>query len=99
MDIFRRPTLITVIVLLIPLLLMLFGVRLYDPGSGYEQLNWDWADFLVIGALVFIASLSFEFLASTVKRQHRMLMGVAVLAIALWLWAEMAVGVFTNWGS
>lgn len=30
---------------------------------------------------------------------HRVLIGLAVVALVIYIWAELAVGVFTNWGS
>ena len=33
------------------------------------------------------------------KPKNRLAIGIVVAAVLLWLWAELAVGVFTNWGS
>lgn len=93
-----RPALIAAALLLVPLSLMFFGVKLYDPGSGYETLNWSPADFAVMGALLFIAGLMIE-LAVAKFGKYRALAVAGTVLLFVWLWAELAVGVFTNWGS
>jgi len=49
----------TIILLMMPLMLMTFKIPLYDPGSGYEIINWDLFDFIVIGTLIFGTSSLF----------------------------------------
>ena len=90
----------TIFLLTLPLLLMRFRVPLYDPGSGYEVLNWNLFDFVVIGTLIFGTSSFFVLVARKIqKKSHRIALAVTLLLGFLWLWAELAVGVFTNWGS
>lgn len=90
----------TVFVLAIPLLLMKLRIPLYDPGSGYGVIRWDLFDFIVMGALVFGAASIFAILARKFKkRTHRITTAVIFLLGFLWLWAELAVGIFTNWGN
>ena len=78
----------TGIVLLVPLIAMqLTG-----------EVAWTFADFVVMGALLFGTGFTFVLLARR-TRQHRVVIGLALLAALLWLWAELAVGIVTNWGS
>jgi hypothetical protein len=78
----------TGIVLLVPLSAMQFT----------DEVTWDVGDFLVMGALLFATGFVFVLLARRM-REHWVVIGVALLAALVWLWAELAVGVFTSWGS
>lgn len=93
-----RVALGVALILLIPFLLMQFGIGLYDPGSGFETLNWSAFDFIVMGALLFVAGLLLDFIVRKAGK-YRIPGIIAVVLLFLWLWAELAVGVFTNWGS
>lgn len=75
--------------LLIPLVAMQFT----------DEVNWELNDFVVMGFLIFTASSFFILATRNVEQKNRLIVGVACLFIFLWLWAELAVGVFTNWGS
>ena len=76
-------------ILLLPLLAMQFT----------HEVDWTLFDFLVAGALLFGACLAFELLARRfTTRTHRVIGGIAIAAILLLVWAELAVGVFgTPW--
>lgn len=90
----------TLVLLTIPFLLMKFGIPLCDPGSGYEVISWTAADFVVMGILYFGAGSLFVLTARKVqKRTHRIMLALAFLFGFLWLWEELAIGIFTNWGS
>lgn len=90
----------TALLLMVPLLLMKFKIMLYDPGSGYEVINWDLTDFIVMGGLIFGTGSLFILAARKIqKKSHRIALALALMLGFLWLWAELAVGVFTNWGS
>lgn len=93
-----RPAIITAAILLIPFLAMMFNWSVYDPGSGYEQVNWDLGDFAILGALIFGAGVLVE-LALKLKSKYRIVVAIAVILGLLWLWAELAVGIFTTWGN
>jgi len=87
----------TTFLLVLPLLLMKFRVPLYDPGSGYGLLSWDFFDFIVMGALIFGTSSLFVLAARKIqKKSHRIVLAIILLLGFLWLWAELAVGIFTN---
>lgn len=80
----------TGVVLLIPLVAMLFT----------DQVNWDKTDFIVIGVLLLTAGTVYEILSRLAKNaDQRFIIGLVVLGAVAYLWAELAVGIFTNWGS
>ena len=83
-----RLALATGLLLLVPLIAM----QLTD------EVVWTAADFVVMGALLFGGGLGFV-LVTRRAGQHRALAGIAILGALLWVWAELAVRVFTNLGS
>ena len=88
-SVFIWIALATGAILLIPFIAMQFTT----------EVKWDETDFIVMGSLLFgIASL-FVLAARRAPRKHRLLIGGMFIAAFLYLWAELAVGVFTNLGS
>ena len=63
-----------------------------------DEVSWTVADFVVAGVLLFGTGLMFVMAARMVPK-HRVIIGVALAALLAWLWIELAVGLFTNWGS
>ena len=68
-----------------------------------DAVNWSATDcatdFAVMGALIFAAGSVFVLAARKVKPSRRLAVAVLVLALFLYIWAELAVGIFTNFGS
>lgn len=62
--------------------------------------EWDWKlfDFIAIGTLLFCAGLFFDFLSRKYK-EHKLLIGIMVFLVTAYIYAELAVGIFTNIGS
>ena len=87
--VFAWIALVTVLILLIPLIAMQFT----------RQVNWTLSDFIVMGTLLFGTGSMFVLTARRINKKYRFAVGVAFAVAFLWLWAELAVGVFTNWGS
>ena len=60
-----------------------------------QEVDWDFSDFAVMGALLFGAGLSIELVLRKVPgvKQRLMISGVILLAFLL-VWAELAVGLF-----
>jgi len=78
------------IILLIPFIAMQFT----------GEVDWSTGDFAVMGVLLYGAVFSYLFLSRMVTEpQHRIIIGTIIALAVLWLWAELAVGIFTNWGS
>lgn len=88
-SIFAWIALATGVLLLIPLLAMQFTA----------EVNWDAFDFLVMGTLLFSAGSSFVLLARNLPGRYRWIAGVGVALAFVYVWAELAVGIFTQLGS
>ena len=74
------------LILLIPLIAMQFT----------NEVNWDVKDFIVMGFLLFTTATLFVLVSRRVPRRRRVVVGFAVAAVFVYVWAELAVGVFTN---
>ena len=89
-NIFLRPVIITLTILLIPFIAMQLS----------DEMDWDETDFIVIGMLIFTAGLLYELVTKKVKDgRSRLIIGSVIAIAVLYLWAELAVGILTNWGS
>ncbi len=88
-SIFIWIALATGLILLIPLIAMQFT----------SEVNWDETDFIVMGLLIFGAASLFVLIARKVPRKHRAAIGILCVLGFLYIWAELAVGIFTTWGS
>ena len=81
---------VTAFVLLIPLTAMQLT----------SEVKWTPLDFLTMGVLVFGTGVVFDLvMRKTRSRTYRVLLGIVVAIAFLYVWAELAVGVFTAWGS
>ena len=81
---------IVAIILMIPLVAMQFT----------DEVNWTLLDFVTAGSLLFGSALVYELATrKMINTKYRLAVGVAVTAALLYLWVELAVGIFTNWGS
>lgn len=79
----------TGLVLLIPLIAMQFT----------SEVNWGVGDFLVMGLLLSGGASLFVLAARRSTGPRRVIVGAAIAAAVLYVWAELAVGLFTNLGS
>ncbi len=93
--------LVTALLLMVPFLAMQFNVHAPDPGSSVSNgVNWSLMDFIVAGTLIFSTGLVLELINRKVKSlTHKIVFGIVALAIFFYIWAELAVGVFFNFGS
>ena len=88
-SVFIRIALATVAILLIPFVAMQFT----------NEVQWDALDFAVMGSLFFGMASLFVLVARKVARDRRVLVGAVFVAVFVYIWAELAVGIFTNLGS
>lgn len=79
---------ITGLLLTIPLIAMQFT----------DEVSWNIGDFVIMGAMLFGLGSTFVLISRKVERNSRIAAAILLAVIFLWLWAELAVGVFTNWG-
>jgi peptidoglycan/LPS O-acetylase OafA/YrhL len=77
---------------------LLFAIPLIAMQWTHE-VEWSVGDFVVWGVLLAGASAAILWAMSRLPRSRRLLAGALVLAIFVYVWAELAVGVFTNLGS
>jgi hypothetical protein len=56
--------------------------------------NWDLFDFAAAGTLLIGAGLVYSLVSRKASAEYRTVGGIAVVAVLLLVWAELAVGVF-----
>ena len=88
-SVFKWIALVTGALLLIPFIAMQFT----------NEVAWDSTDFIVMGSLIFGISSLFVLVARKLPSKHRLFVGGTFFVVFLYIWAELAVGVFTNLGS
>lgn len=86
---FTKVAAATGLILLIPLVAMQFT----------KEVDWSHRDFAIMGLLLFGMGSLFILVARRVAHSRRLLVGALFLAALLYIWAELAVGIFTNLGS
>lgn len=87
---FLRIALGTTSILLIPLVAMQFT----------DEMDWKLPDFIIVGILLFGTGLAYELISGSLpNKNHRIILGVVLLAALIYIWAELAVGIFTDLGS
>jgi hypothetical protein len=85
-----RVAIATGAVLLVPLIAMQIT----------SEVNWTLFDFVIAGTLLCITGLMYEFVVRRLANRQRRIIAAVLLALGfLYLWSELAVGIFTNWGS
>lgn len=79
---------LTAFLLIIPLVAMQFT----------EQVNWNVFDFLVMGIMLLLFGSLLAFASIKIKK-NKFLTILIILLSFLYIWAELAVGIFTQLGS
>lgn len=79
----------TFVLLSIPLIAMQFT----------NEVNWTGSDFVIMGLMLLVTGSIAVTIYNRAKPRRRWLLIGAVLALFVYVWAELAVGIFTNWGS
>ncbi len=62
------------------------------------QWPWTQSDFVVMGTMLFVTGLMIDLVIRKAGK-YRVIATITIMVLFLWLWAELAVGLFTNWGS
>lgn len=88
-SVFAWIALATGAILMIPLIAMQITT----------EVAWNPPDFLVMGSLQFGMASLLVLVARKLPRKYRLSVSVLFVAAFLYVWAELAVGVFTNLGS
>lgn len=88
-SVFLRIALGTGLILLIPLIAMQFT----------NEVSWDIKDFIVMGFLLLSTATLFVLVSRRAPRRRRVVIGFIFAAVFVYIWAELAVGIFTNLGS
>jgi hypothetical protein len=86
---FAWIALATCLALLVPLLAMQF----------IAEVDWGVMDFIVMGALLFCTGSLFVLAARKVPPRYWLALGAVLAAGFLYVWVELAVGIFTKLGS
>lgn len=85
-----RVAAVTAAVLMIPLVAMQFT----------REVNWTGSDFVIAGILLAVTGLAFVAASRTLRTARQRLVAGAVIGLGfVYVWAELAVGIFTNLGS
>ena len=63
------------------------------------EIAWGSTDFIVMGSLIVGLSSLFVLVARKLPIKQGLLAGAMFVAVFLYIWAELAVGLFTNLGS
>jgi hypothetical protein len=88
-TVFLWVAIVTVALLLIPAIAMQFT----------DEVNWGALDFLLMGVLLFVTGSLAVLTWQKINPKYRMIAIIGVLLMILLIWAELAVGVFTEIGS
>ncbi|HBU79045.1 MAG TPA: hypothetical protein DEF18_13170 [Muricauda sp.] len=60
-----------------------------------NEVHWSIFDFLVVGILLIGTGLVLEFILRKIKTlRYRIILGIALFAVLLMVWVELAVGIF-----
>ena len=86
---FLWVAIVTGIILLIPLVAMQFT----------NEVNWNLTDFIVMSLLLFSMGSLFVLIARRVHRKHRFILSALFAVVLIYIWAELAVGIFFGLGS
>jgi hypothetical protein len=89
-PIMKRKSLIIILATVTALLLVPFVAMQLSA-----EVSWTVSDFIVMGALLFGTGLLCEVVIRKVaKTSHRIILCAGVLFVFLYVWAELAVGIF-----
>ena len=64
-----------------------------------QEVNWGPMDFVVMGAMLFITGSVITIAYYCMPRKNFRATAVIAVVLFLWLWAELAVGIVTEYGN
>ena len=88
-SVFAWIAIATGLILLIPLIAMQFT----------NEVKWNTTDFAVMALMLFGTGSLCVLGSRKTPRKRRLIIAIAITAVFLFIWAELAVGIFTNLGS
>lgn len=81
-------------------LLVLLALQLtIGTGVDGQGFNWRPSDFVAMGALIIFTGATFVLAAQKLPRKYWLALKVLLALAFFYLWAELAVGLFFNFGS
>lgn len=86
----RKNILVIATVTLLILLVPLVGMWPLD------EFDWGFADFVIMGSIIFGTGLSLDWVARNVDKKYRLLGVIGIILAFFLLWAELAVGLFNT---
>lgn len=89
---FKKRIFIILAIVLLILSLPLIAMQFTD------EVNWDLFDFMVMGILIFSTGLLLDLVIKKAGK-YRAIGAIIVILLFLYIWAESAVGIFTDLGS
>lgn len=79
------------------------GALLLTPAVAMQftpEVDWSPSDFVFAAVMFLVLGGAIEFIVRVIRSGSTRVLAILTLVGAfLWLWAELAVGVFTTWGS
>ena len=79
---------VTAGILLVPFIGMQFS----------QDVNWTLSDFIIAGVVLFTTGILLD-VAIKKAGKYKAAAILAIIVLFIWLWVELAVGLFTTWGS
>lgn len=77
-----------------------FILSIHNRAVGRLGWNWTMLDFIIAGTLLGSFGLLIEIVRHTIhNKNYKIAIIVGLILFLLWIWVELAVGLFTNWGS
>jgi predicted Kef-type K+ transport protein len=88
-SVFAWIAIATIVVLLIPFAAMQLT----------SEVQWGIMDFIVMGFIVFVSGTVFVVAARKISQRYWWVLGGIVAVVLFYVWAELAVGIFTSLGN
>ncbi len=86
----RKNVLVIATVTLLILVVPLVGMWPLD------EFDWGFAEFVSIGAIIFVTGLALDWVVRKVDKKYRLLAVIGIILAFILLWAELAVGIFNS---